>query len=122
MKEFILVVDDDKDICRLLGIYLGNEGYRYLTCENAVQALDILEHYQVDLILMDVMMPGIDGISACLQIREKSRMPIIFMSAKSEDIDIIQGIQLGVHPVAQDLHGTPDMAQARAGIVAYLLL
>ena len=77
MKEFILVVDDDKDICRLLGIYLGNEGYRYLTCENAAQALDILEHYQVDLILMDVMMPGIDGISACLQIREKSKMPII---------------------------------------------
>lgn len=95
MKEFILVVDDDKDICRLLGIYLGNEGYRYLTCENAAQALDILEHYQVDLILMDVMMPGIDGISACLQIREKSKMPIIFMSAKSEDIDIIQGLTVG---------------------------
>lgn len=95
MKEFILVVDDDKDICRLLGIYLGNEGYRYLTCENAAQALDILEHYQVDLILMDVMMPGIDGISACLQIRERSRMPIIFMSAKSEDIDIIQGLTVG---------------------------
>ena len=95
MKEFILVVDDDKDICKLLGIYLGNEGYHYLTCENAAQALDILEHYQVDLILMDVMMPGIDGISACLQIREKSKMPIIFMSAKSEDIDIIQGLTVG---------------------------
>lgn len=95
MKEFILVVDDDKDIRRLLGIYLGNEGYRYLTCENAAQALDILERYQVDLILMDVMMPGIDGISACLQIREKSKMPIIFMSAKAEDIDIIQGLTAG---------------------------
>lgn len=95
MKEFILVVDDDKDIRRLLGIYLGNEGYRYLACENVVQALDILEHYQVDLILMDVMMPEIDGISACLQIRERSKMPIIFMSAKTEDIDIIQGLTAG---------------------------
>ena len=78
-----------------MGIYLGNEGYRYLTCENAAQALDILEHYQVDLILMDVMMPEIDGISACLQIRESSKMPIIFMSAKTEDIDIIQGLTAG---------------------------
>ena len=95
MKEFILVVDDDKDIRRLLGIYLGNEGYRYLACENAAQALDILESYQVDLILMDVMMPEIDGISACLRIREKGRMPIIFMSAKTEDIDIIQGLTAG---------------------------
>ena len=95
MKEFILIVDDDKDIRRLLGIYLGNEGYRYLTCENAAQALDILERYQVDLILMDVMMPEIDGISACLRIRERSKIPIIFMSAKTEDIDIIQGLTVG---------------------------
>ena len=95
MKEFILVVDDDKDIRRLLGIYLGNEGYRYLACENVLQALNILDHHQVDLILMDVMMPEIDGISACLRIREKSRMPIIFMSAKAEDIDIIQGLTVG---------------------------
>ena len=95
MKEFILVVDDDKDIRRLLGIYLGNEGYRYLACENAAQALHFLEHYQVDLILMDVMMPEIDGISACLRIRERSKMPVIFMSAKTEDIDIIKGLTAG---------------------------
>lgn len=95
MKEFILIIDDDKDICKLLGIYLGNEGYRYLACENARKAMDVLEHYQVDLILLDVMMPGIDGISACLKIRETSKMPIIFMSAKSEDMDIIQGLTAG---------------------------
>ena len=95
MKEFILIVDDDKDIRRLLGIYLGNEGYRHLACENAEQALEVLEHYQVDLILLDVMMPGIDGISACLRIRERNKMPIIFMSAKSEDMDIIQGLTVG---------------------------
>ena len=95
MKEFILIVDDDSDIRRLLGIYLGNEGYRYLACENAAQALDVLEHYQVDLILLDVMMPGIDGVSACLKIREKNKMPIIFMSAKTEDMDIIQGLMAG---------------------------
>lgn len=95
MKEFILIVDDDSDIRRLLGIYLGNEGYRYLACENAAKALDVLEHYQVDLILLDVMMPGIDGVSACLKIREKNKMPIIFMSAKTEDMDIIQGLMAG---------------------------
>lgn len=95
MKEFILIVDDDEDIRRLLGICLGNEGYRHLACENAEQALEVLEHYQVDLILLDVMMPGIDGISACLRIRERNKMPIIFMSAKSEDIDIIQGLTVG---------------------------
>lgn len=95
MKEFILIIDDDKDICKLLGIYLGNEGYRYLACENARKAMEVLEHYQVDLILLDVMMPGIDGISACLKIRETNKMPIIFMSAKSEDMDIIQGLTAG---------------------------
>ena len=95
MKEFILIIDDDKDICKLLGIYLGNEDYRYLACENARKAMDVLEHYQVDLILLDVMMPGIDGISACLKIRETNKMPIIFMSAKSEDMDIIQGLTAG---------------------------
>lgn len=95
MKEFILIIDDDSDIRKLLGIYLGNEGYRYLACENAVDALDVLEHYQVDLILLDVMMPGIDGVNACLKIREKHKMPIIFMSAKAEDMDIIQGLMAG---------------------------
>ena len=95
MKEFILIVDDDSDIRKLLGIYLGNEGYRYLACGNAAEALDVLEHYQVDLILLDVMMPGIDGVSACLKIREKNKMPIIFMSAKAEDMDIIQGLMAG---------------------------
>jgi len=95
MKEFILIIDDDKDIRKLLGIYLGNEGYRYLACENAIEAIDVLEHYQVDLILPDVMMPEIDGINACLKIREKNKMPIIFMSAKSEDMDIIQGLTAG---------------------------
>lgn len=95
MKEFVLIVDDDKDIRRLLGIYLGNEGYRYLACENAAKALDVLEHYQVDLILLDVMMPGIDGVNACMKIREKNKMPIIFMSAKAEDMDIIQGLMAG---------------------------
>lgn len=95
MKEFILIVDDDSDIRKLLGIYLGNEGYRYLACENAAKALDVLENYQVDLVLLDVMMPGIDGVSACLKIREKNKMPIIFMSAKAEDMDIIQGLMAG---------------------------
>ena len=91
----ILICDDDRDIVSALDIYLTSEGYHTIAAYDGAQAVKAVEENDVHLILMDVMMPGIDGISACLQIREKSRMPIIFMSAKSEDIDIIQGLTVG---------------------------
>lgn len=95
MEDYILIVDDDKDICNMIGIYLENEGYRFLKCNSAVSALELLKDYRISLILLDVMMPGMDGIEACMKIRESTRIPIIFMSAKAEDMDIVQGLMAG---------------------------
>jgi DNA-binding response OmpR family regulator len=60
-NEYILIVDDDKDIRNLLGIYLENEGYKYIKCDSAQRALEVLEEYRIALILLDIMMPGMDG-------------------------------------------------------------
>ncbi|MDE7311601.1 MAG: response regulator transcription factor [Eubacterium sp.] len=94
-EDYILIVDDDQDICNLLGIYLENEGFRYLKCQNAKQAFLMLSEYRVALILLDIMMPGMDGIQACMKIRETAKMPIIFMSARAEDLDVVQGLMAG---------------------------
>lgn len=95
MESYILIVDDDQDIRNLLGIYLGNEGFKFIKCDNALKAIDLLKTNKVDLILLDIMMPGLDGIEACIKIRQSENMPIIFMSAKTEDMDKIQGLMAG---------------------------
>lgn len=95
MEGTVLIVDDDEDIRNMIGIYLENEGLGFIKCKDAVQALDILENHRIDLILLDIMMPGMSGMDACIKIRETSRMPIIFMSAKSQDMDKIQGLTVG---------------------------
>ena len=95
MDSYIMIVDDDEDIRNMIGIYLENEGLHFIKCKDAIQAMDVLEHNKIDLILLDIMMPGMDGIQACIRFREKSRAPIIFMSAKSEDMDKIQGLTVG---------------------------
>lgn len=94
-SEYILIVDDDRDIRNLLGIYLENEGYKYIKCDNALSALKTVETTLVSLILLDVMLPELDGISACMKLREKTNAPIIFISAKSDDMDIVQGLMSG---------------------------
>jgi len=94
-NDIILIVDDDGDIRNMLGIYLGNEGFQFIKCDNAKSAMEVLDKSRISLILLDVMMPGIDGIKACIDIRKDKKMPIIFMSAKTQDIDIIQGLAAG---------------------------
>lgn len=94
-NEYILIVDDDSDIRNLIGIYLENEGYKYIKCDNAVSALEVVQTTKVVLILLDVMMPKMDGITACMKLREKTNAPIIFISAKSEDMDIVSGLMSG---------------------------
>ena len=91
----ILVCDDDKDIAAALKIYLSGEGYNILCAYNGKQALDILAQNDISLILIDIMMPIMDGISAVVKIRENSNLPVIFLSAKSEDTDKILGLNLG---------------------------
>jgi DNA-binding response OmpR family regulator len=93
--EYILIVDDDSDIRNLIGIYLDNEGYRYIKCDNALTALETLQKTKVVLILLDVMMPQLDGIHACIQFRELTNAPIIFISAKTDDMDIVNGLMSG---------------------------
>ena len=91
----ILVVDDDPEIRDVLHIYLRNEGYLVLEAEDGVQALEILQREKIHLIILDVMMPHLDGINACLRIREESDIPIIMLSAKEEPLDKITGLSTG---------------------------
>lgn len=91
----ILVCDDDKEIVRAIGIYLKNEGYRVLEAYDGIEALDILRKEEVNLIIMDIMMPRMDGMQATVRIREEKNIPIIMLSAKSEDYDKIGGLGAG---------------------------
>ena len=91
----ILVCDDDKEIVEAISIYLEQEGHQILKAYDGQQALSILEKEKVDLLIIDVMMPRLDGIRATLKIREEHALPIIILSAKSEDADKILGLNVG---------------------------
>lgn len=91
----ILVCDDDKDIVEAIDIYLTQEGYEVLKAYDGDEAIKVLKSNEVDLLIMDVMMPRLDGIRATLKIREKMSLPIIILSAKSEDADKILGLNIG---------------------------
>lgn len=94
-KNLVLVVDDDKDIRDVIKIYLENEGLDVITASDGVEALDKLNNHNVNLIILDIMMPRLDGIKACLKIRQTDRLPIIMISAKNEDCDKILGLNVG---------------------------
>lgn len=91
----ILVCDDDKEIVEAIDIYLSQEGYEVLKAYDGMEALEVLKREKVDFLVIDVMMPKLDGIRATLKIREKNNMPIIILSAKSEDVDKILGLNIG---------------------------
>lgn len=91
----IMVCDDDRSIVESLEIYLQQEGYNVIKAYDGVQALNLLKQNEVHLIIMDVMMPKLDGIRATLRIREESNIPIIILSAKTEDADKILGLNVG---------------------------
>ena len=90
----ILVCDDDKDIVEAIDIYLTQEGYEVLKAYDGDEAIKVLKSNEVDLLIMDVMMPRLDGIRATLKIRENMSLPIIILSAKSEDADKILGLNI----------------------------
>ncbi|MCC5910872.1 MAG: response regulator transcription factor [Clostridiaceae bacterium] len=91
----ILVVDDEKEITDAIEIYLKNQGYCVFKAYDGEEALEIFEREEVHLILIDIMMPRLDGTSATIKIREKSTVPIIILSAKSEDVDKVWGLNVG---------------------------
>ncbi|KOS68648.1 DeoR faimly transcriptional regulator [Lysinibacillus contaminans] len=95
MISRILIVDDDKEIRNLISVYLENEGMQTQKAEDAIEAMKLLEENAFDLIILDIMMPKMDGIQACMKIREERSMPIIMLSAKSEDLDKIKGLASG---------------------------
>ena len=91
----ILVVDDEKEIAELVEIYLVSDGYKVFKAYNAEEGLKILEEQEIHLVLLDIMMPGMNGLEMCRKIRTKSNIPIIMLSAKSTDLDKIVGLTGG---------------------------
>ena len=95
MSRAILVVDDDKEIAELIEVYLRNEGYTVHKALDGVQALRFLEKNQVELIVLDIMMPNMDGLEFCKQVRKENHVPILMVSAKVQDMDKIIGLMSG---------------------------
>ena len=91
----ILVCDDEKDIVSALTIYLTTAGYQVFPAYDGTEALDLLRREDIHLVLLDIMMPKLDGIAALTRLREASNVPVILLTAKSEDTDKIQGLNLG---------------------------
>ena len=91
----ILVCDDEKDIVSALKIYLTAEGYEVFAAYSGMEAIQIIEEHEIHLVLMDIMMPQMDGITAMVKIRERSNVPVILLTAKSEDTDKVLGLTIG---------------------------
>ena len=116
MNACILVVDDDPEIVGAIAITLEREGYRVLRAYDGMEALDLALDPAVRLILIDVMMPKLDGLSALLRIREKRNLPVIVLSAKSEDTDKILGLSMGADDYVVKPFGIMEL-QARVNAV-----
>ena len=119
----ILICDDEKDIVSALKIYLTNPDLRLLTAENGREALEILKTEDIHLILLDIMMPVMDGISAMIKIREMSNVPIILLTAKSEDTDKILGLNTGADDyITKPFNPVEVTARVRSQLRRYMQL
>lgn len=119
----VLICDDEPDIVSALKIYLTSPDMKIFTAGNGREALDILEREEIHLILMDIMMPVMDGISAMVKIREKSNIPVILLTAKSEDSDKILGLNVGADDyVTKPFNPAEVIARVRSCLRRYLQL
>ena len=119
----ILICDDERDIVSALKIYLEAEGYECLCCHGGMEALEALEKNEVQLVLLDIMMPGMDGIEVINRIRDSSNVPVIFLSAKAEDTDKILGLNLGADDyVTKPFNPVELMARVRSQLRRYTRL
>lgn len=119
----VLIVDDDRDIVSALGIYLKPEGYQIEKAYTGKQALQVLEEKKIDLVLMDIMMPEMDGITAVSLLREKYNVPVILLTAKSEDSDKILGLNIGADDyVTKPFNPTEVIARVRSQLRRYTTL
>lgn len=117
----VLVCDDDRDIRRALRIYLTGAGYRVLEAVNGREALDLVGKEDIHLVLLDIMMPELDGVSALTLLREKSSVPVILLTAKSEDEDKIMGLELGADDyVTKPFNAQEVLARVKAILRRYM--
>lgn len=119
----VLVCDDDTAILNSIAIYLKQEGYNVLTAENGKEALKIIKREEIHCLILDIMMPELDGLSATLKIRESYNFPIILLSAKSEDTDKITGLSFGADDyVTKPFNPLELMARVKSQIRRYSTL
>lgn len=115
MKERILVVDDEERMRKLITAYLVKEGYEIMEAENGAQAVSLFKSHSIQLVILDVMMPVMDGYTACREIRKLSDIPIIFLTAKGEDEDKLLGFELGTdHYVTKPFNMKLLLAQVKS--------
>lgn len=114
-KKKILIVDDEQDIRNIVSIYLENNDFETLQAESGYAALEIIDKEKIDLAILDVMMPDMDGITLCIKIREKTNMPIIMLSAKDQDMDKVMGLTCGADDyIAKPFNPIELLARVRA--------
>ena len=119
----ILVCDDDREIVDAIEIYLKQDGYRIFKAYDGEQAMDIMKKEEIHLLIMDIMMPKLDGIRATLKIREYSSIPIIMLSAKSEDTDKILGLNIGADDyITKPFNPLELAARVKSNLRRYTLL
>lgn len=119
----ILICDDEKDIVEALKIYLSNEDYNIFTAYNGKEALNIIENNEIHLVLLDIMMPIMDGIETISKIRKIKNIPVIFLTAKSEDTDMILGLNLGADDyITKPFNPLEVQARVKSHIRRYLTL
>ena len=119
----VLVCDDEKDIVSALHIYLASEGYQVYEASNGKEAVAIVESEEIHLVLMDIMMPVMDGIQAMVKIREKSNVPVILLTAKGEDTDKVLGLTVGADDyVTKPFNPVELQARVKSQLRRYMLL
>ncbi len=122
-KMNILVCDDDREIVRAIEIYLQNEGYQVYKAYNGYEALEVVRKEEIHLIIMDIMMPKLDGMQATIKIREDQNIPIIMLSAKSEDYDKIGGLSVGADDyVTKPFNPLELLARVKSQLRRYTML
>ena len=123
MQLTVLIVDDDEEITRSTGIFLEAEGYRVLEAHDGLEALDMLMNEDIQLVLLDIMMPKLDGISTLMKLREKKNIPVIIISAKSEGADKILGLTAGADDyVTKPFDPSELVARVKSQLRRYTML
>ncbi|MBZ9606541.1 response regulator transcription factor [Clostridium estertheticum] len=119
----VLIVDDEVEIIELMEVYLLNDGYKVFKATNGVDALNIINKGKIHLVILDIMMPGMDGLQVCMKIRKEYNIPIIMVSAKGQDIDKIQGLSTGADDyMVKPFNAMELIARVKAQIRRYVYL